>query len=604
MNLEIDYIFEKAGHMDKYHFIVLLLFFILYGSSQYLLIIIPFLELRPLVDYVDENHIRHSKILNHGICEKYNFTLAENYKKSLITDLGIYCDKNLTLSLIASLFLGSLLGSIFAYKFADKFGRIKTLFSFTIFMIVLKVSFFFIYEYQLTLVWLFFSGVSCSIILITMVVYIIEITDKGHLAIYMSIIFSSFSFYGIFLSLFFHYLNYWRLVFFIVGVIDLIVIFPIYNYIVESPYFFYAQGSYENFYTSSKRIALKNGREKEFDEYFYIKSDAEVTDNSEQSGSDVKEFYVKKSDRNLKDNKNQSYDQGSLLKNSSMGLNSISFNEKLNQSISGSNLNCNYKIPNYENDFSMISSTKPGSKFSPKHKLKKNNYYSCESGDSKSNSKKLMFENLKLKSISDYNLLDLVKYEQYRKYFLVLSYIWITTAIIVNAVSFNLKNLSQGNIYDNSLIIFLIDIVCSIFVGFISNTHVFGRKKTLILLLIISFCSYLFSTLYINHEVNTIFYFFLDCSRICCVSMLCLIYFYTSEIYPTVIRTKGLGVNTALSRMGGIIAHLMIDGLSLEYFILILCLLNLFGLFFSFLLPETLKKPLKTHIEIEGTLDD
>jgi len=38
-----------------------------------------------------------------------------------------------------------------------------------------------------------------------------------------------------------------------------------------------------------------------------------------------------------------------------------------------------------------------------------------------------------------------------------------------------------------------------------------------------------------------------------------LIYLYTPEIYPTVVRGAGLGVGTLMSRIGGVVAPLIAD---------------------------------------------
>jgi len=46
-----------------------------------------------------------------------------------------------------------------------------------------------------------------------------------------------------------------------------------------------------------------------------------------------------------------------------------------------------------------------------------------------------------------------------------------------------------------------------------------------------------------------------------------LIYLFTAELYPTVIRGAGLGVGTMMSRIGGVIAPLVADLVSLYWLI-------------------------------------
>jgi len=46
-----------------------------------------------------------------------------------------------------------------------------------------------------------------------------------------------------------------------------------------------------------------------------------------------------------------------------------------------------------------------------------------------------------------------------------------------------------------------------------------------------------------------------------------LIYLYTPEIYPTVVRGAGLGIGTLMSRIGGVVAPLIADLVSRSSFV-------------------------------------
>ena len=89
-------------------------------------------------------------------------------------------------------------------------------------------------------------------------------------------------------------------------------------------------------------------------------------------------------------------------------------------------------------------------------------------------------------------------------------------------------------------------------------------------------------------------------SRICFNCIFCIIYFISTEIYPTVLRAKGLAYNSAFSRLGGFLAPFVVEKMTDNVKFEMFCLINFICSILTFLLPETLGKPLEDEIPEES----
>lgn len=544
MDHEIEKIINKAGRNNKYQFIVSFIFFILYGAGEYLTIILPLLQAKPIVTFKDEDGITHTSVLNYTICENYpSFDIKTDHYVSLITELKIHCDRTLIILTTFLLFLGAAVGSVLTYNISDNYGRKTTLLLSTIILAILQIPLYWMYDLTFFYIWFFIYGMVYTSITVTTLVYVIEMVRKSHIAIFCSIIFSSHSFTGIICTIFFmKFQNHWRFIFFVMIFVYLLLIPSTYYYIDESPAFHYAQGNFEKFFESVMRIAGRNGK-------MLIDKDFRLS--LGEKSTDVKS-----------------------ISNDS----SNPFTSKINSSdINNEKIEKNY-LKESEEILDIKSSL-----------LDQYKTYFIES-----HNKKLM---------SEFSLIDLIRYDSQRIYFLILCYMFLSLAIIFNGLSINIKNLN-GNIFVNSIIVFSLDIIVTISVGFISNTVFFGRKTTLTLLLLISFCSYMTCIFAVNHPEESLCTYSLFTSRTCMVSLLCVLCFYSNEIYPTVLRTKGLGVNYALFKFGGAIAPFVIEKMSTENLLLVFCILNLFALLVSFILPETIKRPMRNQIDFKSEKND
>lgn len=85
-----------------------------------------------------------------------------------------------------------------------------------------------------------------------------------------------------------------------------------------------------------------------------------------------------------------------------------------------------------------------------------------------------------------------------------------------------------------------------------------GRKVSMSSMLFIC-CIFLLPLL--THQSPTLTTVLLFCCRICISAAFTVVYIYAPEIYPTAIRTTGVGVGSSVGRIGGVLCPLVAVGL-------------------------------------------
>ena len=92
--------------------------------------------------------------------------------------------------------------------------------------------------------------------------------------------------------------------------------------------------------------------------------------------------------------------------------------------------------------------------------------------------------------------------------------------------------------------------------------------------------------MYKNDKDNILRFFLLYFFRLCWSGNYLIIYILSTEIYPTVIRSKGLGLNIAIGKLGGIFSPFFIESLDLNNIILYFLVFTFFSLLFTYALPQ------------------
>ena len=247
----------QSGMNNRYQYLSLLIIFFLNGTTEFLAISLPFLESKPLVSFKDDFNSTHVKHINYTICENYTFEIVKNYS-SIVNEFEIYCDRTKTSILGLSLFTGILLGSLVSYLFIDRFGRKKCTFIFSNFYIVIIILFSFVNNIYIIFGLTFISGFLYIIVALSFIILLNEIISGNLVAMFTTITFIAFFLFGLVYTYIFYELDDWRLIFRIVGALQLISTLVFYLYMEESPRFYIAKKDYNNFLLTIKNIANKN----------------------------------------------------------------------------------------------------------------------------------------------------------------------------------------------------------------------------------------------------------------------------------------------------------------------------------------------------------
>ena len=519
----LDELLTKAGQANRYQFIIVILFLIQFICSDFLNTGLPYLQNQP---YIILNNTNESIKLNYTLCEQL-FEIDRNKKvSSLIIDYEIYCNKSKISFIEMSLFAGMMIGGTTMYLFSDRIGRKKTLLYFIPSYIILLLIFFFIKKYfYLMLLNLFFIGIVGYIIILTMTVYICEIIKFKNIPIFVTIIVTGVPLSSILNHIFFHiFFDNWRLVILIFIIINIFTYILIFYLIIGSPIFCFMNNDIQNFEKHLIRIAKKNKVNLNEEDFTFLEPYKDPSKSKRNTAIKV----------NIYDNNN------SLLM--------------------------------FDNDFSYEESEN-------KDELIENN----EEVDNVA-SIKFFLAKYKLK---DYKLFDIFKQEIQAINFFIMSYLWIISEITIDVINY------QNDIFQIFKESFVINITINIFdiiffmiVLYLLFSHFFGIQNTLLSLQLFSLFLISITLLLRNDKENNLRFILLFFFRLCWSGTFLIIYILSTEIYPTVIRSKGLGLNIAIGKLGGIFSPFFIESLELNNIILYFLVFIFFSLLFTYALPQ------------------
>ncbi|XP_008283849.1 organic cation transporter protein [Stegastes partitus] len=198
-----------------------------------------------------------------------------------------------------------------------------------------------------------------------------------------------------------------------------------------------------------------------------------------------------------------------------------------------------------------------------------------------------------------HSFFDLVRTPKMRKQSLIVFYLWFVNVLVYYGLSLNISDFGM-NIYLTQLIFGLVEMPARTITLFTLNR---SRKISQLAFLAVGGTACLL-TIFIPNDLSTLRTILAMIGKFGITASLSIIYVYSAEVFPTVIRQNGIGIGSMCARTGGVLAPMMylLRAIS-PHAPMILCgLCPLLGSALTLLLPETANKPLPDTIEdVEGS---
>ncbi|XP_077100713.1 solute carrier family 22 member 13b [Siphateles boraxobius] len=194
------------------------------------------------------------------------------------------------------------------------------------------------------------------------------------------------------------------------------------------------------------------------------------------------------------------------------------------------------------------------------------------------------------------SMLDLFRVDYLRKRALIMCYMWFVTSLVYYGVSLNVGNFGL-DIYLTQLIFGIAEFPARL--ACFPLIQRFGRRicQSAVLLLGGTACLVIPA---IPGEYPVIVTVIAVIGKFSLAASFTIVYVYTAELYPTVVRQNGVGLNSMCARVAGILAPLigLLNVYHHAYPMVIYGSLPFVGGALTFLLPETLNTELQDHTDV------
>ncbi|MCJ8736551.1 hypothetical protein PDJAM_G00013680 [Pangasius djambal] len=196
-------------------------------------------------------------------------------------------------------------------------------------------------------------------------------------------------------------------------------------------------------------------------------------------------------------------------------------------------------------------------------------------------------------------LLQLVRHRVLRCRTVVLMYVWYACSLVYYGLTMNASD-DKGSLYLTVAMYGLVELPAYPLCIYFINKTWSGRRKSLASFLILAGLCCLLSVMVPVQPGSVVSgSSFALLGKLMVSAAFNIVYVYTSELYPTVIRNAGLGVCSMSCRVGGILAPFIpsMKVLHASMPFMVFCLTGVSAGAMGLLLPETLNKPVAETLE-------
>ncbi|XP_028809350.1 organic cation transporter protein isoform X2 [Denticeps clupeoides] len=198
-------------------------------------------------------------------------------------------------------------------------------------------------------------------------------------------------------------------------------------------------------------------------------------------------------------------------------------------------------------------------------------------------------------------VVDLVRTPKMRRQSLIIFYMWFVNVLVYYGLSLNISDFGT-NIYLTQFIFGMVEMPARTITLFTLNR---SRRISQLAFLAVGGLACLL-TIFIPDELFVVRTVLAMIGKFGITASLSIVYVYSAEIFPTVVRQNGIGLGSMCARAGGVIAPIiyLLKKYSPKAPMVVFGLCPLVGAALTMLLPETAHKPLPDTIaDVEGSRD-
>uniref|UniRef100_A0A3P8YPT5 Major facilitator superfamily (MFS) profile domain-containing protein n=1 Tax=Esox lucius TaxID=8010 RepID=A0A3P8YPT5_ESOLU len=205
----------------------------------------------------------------------------------------------------------------------------------------------------------------------------------------------------------------------------------------------------------------------------------------------------------------------------------------------------------------------------------------------------------KIEGQRKYTVVDLVRTPKLRRNSLIMFYLWFINVMVYYGLSLNISDFG-ANIYLTQLIFGLVEMPARTITLFTLNR---SRRISQLAFMAVGGLACLLSV-FIPDDLSIMRTVLAMLGKFGITASLSIVYIYSAEVFPTVIRQSGIGMGSMCARLGGVLAPViyLLRGVNKNAPMVLFGLCSLVGAALTMLLPETANQPLADTIEdVEGS---